>query len=119
MKQFIGATAAALLASTASAQGTCNDAVNDGGNWYCSMVKALSYNGVGAANSYNKITSMDGNSGSCQSTPFSYSGNMSPFDEEVRGPPAHAKAHNRATRAPSPTLLTILRSPCTFVAPPS
>lgn len=84
MKHFIGAAAAALLYSTpALAQGTCDNAVNDGGNWYCEMVKALSYNGVGGDNKYNKITKMDPNSGSCESTPFSYSGKMAPLDEEV------------------------------------
>jgi len=87
MKQFISA-AAALLYTTASAQqlearGLCDNAVNDGGNWYCSMVKAITYNGVGVDNKYNKITKMDGDSGSCESTPFGYSGSMSPLDEEV------------------------------------
>ncbi|KAM0712423.1 hypothetical protein Q7P37_011519 [Cladosporium fusiforme] len=94
MKQFIGA-AAALLYTTASAsqleaRGLCDNAVNDGGNWYCSMVEAITYNGVGAENKYNKITKMDGDSGSCESKPFGYSGAMSPLDEEVsihvRGP---------------------------------
>jgi hypothetical protein len=119
MKQFIGAAAALLYTSAASAQqlearGLCDNAVNDGGNWYCSMVKQITYNGVGVDNKYNKITSMDGNSGSCQSTPQPYSGSMSPLDEEVRilNP---RTAHHRATRA----LLTFLRSPCTSVVPPS
>lgn len=89
MKQFIGAAAALLYTSAASAQqlearGLCDNAVNDGGNWYCSMVKQITYNGVGVENKYNKITKMDGNSGSCQSTPQAYSGSMSPLDEEVR-----------------------------------
>lgn len=90
MKQFIGAAAALLYTSAVSAnlearQNNCDNAVNDGGNWYCSMVKAITYNGVsGGENKYNKITSMDGDSGSCQSTPFSYSGSMAPLDEEVR-----------------------------------
>jgi hypothetical protein len=88
MKQVIAA-AAALLYTTASAnqieaRGLCDNAVNDGGNWYCSMVKAITYNGVGVDNKYNKITKMDGDSGSCESTPFGYSGTMSPLDEEVR-----------------------------------
>lgn len=92
MKQFIGAAAAALLYTSANAQhlearddaGCGNNAVNEGGNWYCGMVKALTYNGVGGENKYNKITKMDGDSGSCESSPFGYSGNMSPLDEEVR-----------------------------------
>ena len=44
----------------------------------------VTYNGVGGENKYNKITKMDGDSGSCESTPQSYSGSMSPLDEEVR-----------------------------------
>ena len=89
MKQFIGAAAALLYTSAASAQqlearGLCDNAVNDGGNWYCSMVKQITYNGVGVQNKNNKITKMDGNSGSCESTPQGYSGAMSPLDEEVR-----------------------------------
>ncbi|KAM0692892.1 hypothetical protein Q7P36_007449 [Cladosporium allicinum] len=107
MKQFIGAAAALLYTTAASAQqlearGLCDNAVNDGGNWYCSMVKALTYNGVGGENKYNKITKMDGDSGSCESTPQSYSGSMSPLDEEVsmhiRGP---AKLKQFAVYTPS------------------
>lgn len=94
MKQFIGAAAALLYTSASASQlearGLCDNAVNDGGNWYCSMVEAITYNGVGGENKYNKITKMDGDSGSCESTPFGYSGSMSPLDEEVsihvRGP---------------------------------
>lgn len=92
MKQFIGA-AAALLYTTASAQQlearNTGDCTNDGGNWYCSKMEAITYNGVGVDNKYNKITKMDGDSGNCESSPFGYSGTMSPLDEEVRDP-AHA-----------------------------
>ncbi|KAF1818948.1 uncharacterized protein K489DRAFT_293708, partial [Dissoconium aciculare CBS 342.82] len=59
-------------------------------NWYCSEVKAISYTGVGSAASYKKITSMNPSNGVCSSTPFAYSGPLSPLNEEVsmhfRGP---------------------------------
>lgn len=100
MKQFISA-AAALLYTTANAQieargSDCKGTpVNDGGNWYCSKVEAITYNGVGGENSYNKITNMNGDSGSCESAPFGYSGSMSPLDEEVRGIAMRTRvAHN-------------------------
>ena len=81
MKYFIGATA--LFAAAVSADIPCpNGGTDSGGNWYCSQVDAITYNGVGAAGSYNRVTSMD-SSGSCSSTPFSYSGNVAPLDEEV------------------------------------
>jgi hypothetical protein len=124
MKQFIGAAAAVLLSATASAQqlearGLCDNAVNDGGNWYCSMVKAITYNGVGVDNKYNKITNMDGNSGSCESTPVGYSGSMSPLDEEVRHISHAWRMMTRHAQNPRTRLLTIPRSPCTSVVPPS
>lgn len=88
MKYFY--TAAALLAATASADLCAHGSTDDNGNWYCQEVKAISYTGVGGSNSYNKVTNMDGSSGSCSSTPYSYSGSLAPLDEEVsmhfRGP---------------------------------
>ena len=87
MRHFIS-TAATLLFATAFAQekrDLCADgSTDDGGNWYCQEVSAVTYTGVGHSGSYNKITSMDGSSGACSSSPFSYSGTMSPLDEEVR-----------------------------------
>lgn len=123
MKQFIGAAAALLYTSASASQlearGLCDNAVNDGGNWYCSMVEAITYNGVGGENKYNKITKMDGDSGSCESTPFGYSGSMSPLDEEVRIPPKRlprvdATLHYNSIDPNNPP-----RSPSTSVVPPS
>ena len=115
MKQFIGA-AAALLYTTVSSSNSCGDsAVNDGGNWYCNKVDAITYNGVGMDSSYKKITKMDGDSGSCESSPFGYSGSMSPLDEEVS---ASVYRYSRACDAPdvhgadNPS-----RSPSTSVVP--
>ena len=89
MKQFVSAAAAALLyASTAYAsveeRDLCSSgSTNDNGNWYCQAVDAITYTGVGGDGKYNKITGMDSSSGSCTSSPFGYSGTMSPLDEEV------------------------------------
>ncbi|KAK5134351.1 hypothetical protein LTR08_006531 [Meristemomyces frigidus] len=87
-------SAAALLAATVVAEkrDLCSDGtVDDGGNWYCQKVDAITYTGVGGTGSYNKITGMfTENSGYCTSAAQGYSGSMSPLDEEVsmhiRGP---------------------------------
>ncbi|KAK4499445.1 hypothetical protein PRZ48_009959 [Zasmidium cellare] len=88
MKSFL--TTAALLAATASADLCAHGSTDDNGNYYCQEVKAITYTGVGGSGSYNKVTNMDGSSGSCSSSPFGYSGSLSPLDEEVsmhfRGP---------------------------------
>lgn len=82
--------ALACLGALASAQNCQNGAVDDGGNWYCSPVKQITYTGWAGSGSYNKVTKMDPASGTCNSVPYSYSGSMSPMDEEVslhfRGP---------------------------------
>ncbi|KAK4897797.1 target of Sbf [Elasticomyces elasticus] len=90
MKYII--TAAALLAATvvADKRDLCSDgSTDDGGNWYCQEVEAITYTGVGGKGSFNKVTSMD-SSGTCGSSPFDYSGSMSPLDQELsfhfRGP---------------------------------
>ncbi|KAK4565412.1 target of Sbf [Recurvomyces mirabilis] len=91
MKYILSATA--LLAATVAAdkRDLCADgSTDDNNNWYCQAVKAITYTGVGGTGSYNRITSMDPTNGQCQSAPQSYSGNLSPLDEEVsmhfRGP---------------------------------
>jgi len=60
-----------------------------GGNWYCQPVKAIKYSNVGHSGSYNKVTAFNSD-GSCSFEPVSYSGSLSPLDEEVslhfRGP---------------------------------
>lgn len=88
MKQFASAAAALLYATTAYAsveeRDLCADgSTDDNGNWYCQAVQAITYTGVGGDGKYNRVTSMDSNSGTCGSTPFGYSGTMSPLDEEV------------------------------------
>jgi len=103
------ASSLALLASFVgliTAQNCQNGAVDDGGNWYCSPVKQITYTGWSGSGSYNKITNMDSNTGACSSVPFAYSGSMSPMDEELslhfRGP-LHLKQF--AFYAPSATSL--------------
>lgn len=91
MKQFASAAAALLYATTAYAnveeRDLCSSgSTDDNGNWYCQSVQAITYTGVGGSGTYNKITNMDSNSGSCSSSPFGYSGTMSPLDEEVSIP---------------------------------
>ena len=79
-------TAAALLAATvvADKRDLCSDgSVDDGGNWYCQEVEAITYTGIGSSGSYNKITNM-GSDGTCSSTPQAFSGSLAPLDEEVR-----------------------------------
>lgn len=78
------------LVALVAAQNCQNGAVDDGGNWYCSPVKQITYTGWSGSGSYNKITNMDSTTGACSSVPFAYSGSMSPMDEELslhfRGP---------------------------------
>ena len=79
-------SAAALLAATvvADKRDLCSDgSVDDGGNWYCHDVDAITYTGVGSSGSYNRVTDM-ATDGTCSSSTQAYSGDMAPFDEEVR-----------------------------------
>lgn len=63
---------------------------SDDGNYYCGSTKKVSYAGVGYSGNYNDVTNMDASSGSCSSKSYSFSGNLSPLDEELslhfRGP---------------------------------
>lgn len=80
MKYLLGG--ASLLAATASAQ-YCPDPLNYQGNFYCSQVDAITYTSVGGSGSYNKVTNMDSDSGTCSNEPYGYSGSLSPLNEEV------------------------------------
>ncbi|KAH0257613.1 hypothetical protein KCU91_g16264, partial [Aureobasidium melanogenum] len=91
MKNFIAASAVLAASISGVAADLCSKgSVDDNGNWYCQAVDSITYTGMMGKGSYNKITNMDSNSGSCSSTPYGYSGEMSPLDEEVslhfRGP---------------------------------
>ena len=77
------------FAASAVADQCASGSTLDGGNYFCQLVDAIQYSNVGHAGSYNKVTSM-GTDGKCASSPVSYSGSLSPLDEEVslhfRGP---------------------------------
>ncbi|KUJ24321.1 uncharacterized protein LY89DRAFT_572863 [Mollisia scopiformis] len=59
------------------------------GNWFCQPVSGIQYSNVGSPGAYNRIVAMN-TDGSCDSVPQSFSGPLSPLDEEVsfhvRGP---------------------------------
>lgn len=82
-------TAGAVIAATAvSAQSCVKDPL---GNSYCQEATGITYSGVGGTGSYNQVTDMYSPDvmspdGTCTSSPFGYSGTMSPLDEEVRVP---------------------------------
>ena len=81
-------TAGAVLSATVQlvvADNCARGSVNIKGNFYCQPVKAITYSGVGATNSYNSVTSM-GEDGKCASQPKHYSGPLAPLDEEVSSP---------------------------------
>jgi len=73
------------LAAGASA-GTCN---NIAGNYYCDQTSLVKFNNVGFNGEYNRVTSFN-DDGTCSYSPQSFSGSLSPFDEELsvhfRGP---------------------------------
>ena len=56
------------------------------GNWFCQPVQAIQYSNVGSPGSYQQITNMNSQTGSCQSQTKSYSGPLAPLDEEVSRP---------------------------------
>jgi hypothetical protein len=57
----------------------CNEI---GGNWYCSPVDAISYTNFGNPGKYREVTGMY-DDGTCSSMSKSFSGPMSPLNEEV------------------------------------
>lgn len=85
MRSNILATAYILSSAVSIASG-CSEV---SGNWYCNPVDAILYSNVGAPGTYNQVTDMSSD-GICSSTPKSFSGPLSPLDEEVsfhfRGP---------------------------------
>lgn len=70
-------------ASWASATNLCTGtARNEGGNWFCSAVKQIKYDGVGASGTYKAVTGMTSN-GQCPTTDVAYSGPFAPLNEDV------------------------------------
>ncbi|KAJ8066048.1 hypothetical protein OCU04_005140 [Sclerotinia nivalis] len=102
MRNNLLATAFILSSVVFSVSG-CSEVL---GNWYCNPVDAILYSNVGSPGTYNQVTDMASN-GICSSTPKSFSGPISPLDEEVsfhfRGP-LHLKQF--AVYTPSTTTTT-------------
>ena len=77
----------AVLATIATVQAGCSFV---GGNYYCSQTDKIIYNGLGYSGSYQDVVSMDESTGQCSQQAYSFSGNLSPLDEELsvhfRGP---------------------------------
>lgn len=81
----------ALAAAGAGLVGTASAACTQiGGNWYCNLVDSITYTNFGKAGSYNRVSYMNPTGAVCNFSPTTYSGPLSPFDEEVslhfRGP---------------------------------
>lgn len=59
------------------------------GNHYCDETKLVQFENVGFSSSYNRVTAFN-NDGTCSYTPYSFSGSLAPFNEELsvhfRGP---------------------------------
>ncbi|RCK67735.1 Protein TOS1 [Candida viswanathii] len=85
--QFKTTALLAILSALTSIQASCS---YDGGNYYCSETKKVVYKGIGFEGTYQDVTNMDESSGTCSQQSYSFSGNLSPLDEELsvhfRGP---------------------------------
>ncbi|KAK7985008.1 TOS1-like glycosyl hydrolase-domain-containing protein [Apiospora saccharicola] len=86
MKYSMVFAAAAATTVSAGNTGKCNE---EGGNFFCSAVKALQYDGLNVAGSYKAVTSMT-KDGGCTFADVPFSGPIAPFDEDLsihfRGP---------------------------------
>lgn len=82
MRFFLCAVVLAASIGLVRGDDCAEGSVDDAGNWYCQPVQAIHYANVGTPGSYQKITAMSG--GSCSSEAHSFSGPISPLDEEVR-----------------------------------
>ena len=81
MKYTTAFAVAAAVARQAQAQQT--NCKNEGGNYFCSAVKALKYDGLDVAGKYQAVSAMK-DDGSCDYKDVDYSGPIAPFDEDVR-----------------------------------
>ncbi|KAL6450594.1 TOS1 Protein TOS1 [Candida maltosa Xu316] len=77
----------AILSTITSIQASCSF---EDGNYYCSQTSKVVYKGIGYSGTYQDVTNMDESSGTCSQQSYSFSGNLSPLDEELsvhfRGP---------------------------------
>ncbi|KAL6715778.1 target of Sbf [Lecanora helva] len=94
MRSFILSAIAAVIAyhiKTIDAQ-TCDTegAQELKGNWYCSEVKAITYQNFPGNGSYNKVMGMNEVTGQCDTVKYEYYGSPAPLNEELslhfRGP---------------------------------
>jgi hypothetical protein len=88
---LIALVALALLGPRSFAEGaSTGSCAKTNGNWYCLQANAITYSNFGSMGSYNRVTSMDSTTGSCQTTKQEFGGGIAPLDDEVswhfRGP---------------------------------
>jgi hypothetical protein len=88
MKKFgvVIAFAALLFIDNVVADMCAKGSKEVSGNWFCQPVQAIQYSNVGSSGSYQQVTNMNSQTGSCQSQTKSYSGPLAPLDEEVSRP---------------------------------
>ena len=86
MKNFLYTGAILAASVTGTLADLCSEgSTEDGGNWYCQKVKGITYTGLDGSGSYQKVTSVDPNTGNCEFASQSYGGSMAPLDEGVCG----------------------------------
>lgn len=94
-----GALAILILTGNAAAQAcAAGTAKLINGNWYCSPVKAITYSNFPGTGSYLKVTDMNASSGQCKQQRHTYSGSLSPLNEEVWWTPLCPKLEARDKR---------------------
>jgi hypothetical protein len=78
----MSARAVSLLAlvGLVTARAPCSE---DGGNWYCKPVQRISYKGVSAEGSYDRVVGMDAQTGECKFEKKMFGGAMAPLNEDV------------------------------------
>ena len=69
--------------ASALTQQCTGEAVDDAGNWYCGAVSQILYEGFVTSGSYQQVTDMT-DTGDCEMQAKSYSGALSPLNEDVR-----------------------------------
>lgn len=79
-----------LLAIASALVGANAGCTEVSGNYYCNEVSKVVYDNVGFSGSFDAVTAMDETTGTCSSESMSFSGPLSPLDDELslhfRGP---------------------------------
>ena len=78
-----GAATALAIQGVTAQQCSAGTASEIHGNWYCSAVDSISYTNFPGTGFYNKVTNMDASTGTCATVKHTYSGSLSPLNEEV------------------------------------